>query len=59
MSKLNTVQNGKGSKSRISDYKKFTDNYEQINWGLTKGDKDGIIKGDENIEQKQKDSNFF
>jgi len=33
MGKLNTVQNGKGSKSRISNFKKFSDNYTDINWG--------------------------
>ena len=25
--------NGKGSKSRITNYKKFKDNYDEINWG--------------------------
>lgn len=31
------VQNGKGSKSRINDYKKYTDNYREIDW-RTKGE---------------------
>lgn len=26
------MQNGKGSKSRIGDYKKFKSNFEEINW---------------------------
>ncbi len=32
MGKLNTVQNGKGSKKRPSNIKKFNDNYDSINW---------------------------
>lgn len=32
MGKLNTVQNGKGSKKRPTDIKKFIDNFDDINW---------------------------
>lgn len=32
MSKLNTVQNGKGSRKRPTDLKKFNSNYDQICW---------------------------
>ncbi len=30
---MNTVQNGKGSKSRITNKKRFSDNWDEINWG--------------------------
>jgi hypothetical protein len=33
MGKLNTVQNGKGSKSRISDLTKYENGYDAIDWG--------------------------
>ncbi len=32
MGQLNTVQNGKGSKSRITNVKRYTDNYDSIVW---------------------------
>ena len=32
MGKLNTVQNGKGSKRRPTNSKKYTENFDGINW---------------------------
>jgi len=36
MGKLNTVQNGKGSKKRpVRDLKKYIENWDSINWSTT------------------------
>lgn len=36
MGKLDTVQNGKGSKKRPTNIKKFIENFDDINWSSDK-----------------------
>lgn len=44
---MNTVQNGKGSKSRITNKKVFAANWDEINWGHC-----GKLKFDSNTMKK-------
>ena len=46
---MNTVKNGKGSKSRIGDYKRYVDNYLEINWKNQKNEHN--IQTEEKIQQ--------
>lgn len=41
---LNTVQNGKGSKPRPINIKKFNDNFDSIKWSNSKDKKKQIVK---------------
>ena len=39
MGKLNTVQNGKGSKRRPTNSKKYTENFDSIDWSKSTNSK--------------------
>jgi hypothetical protein len=55
MNKLNTVQNGKGSKPRpVNDLEKFNDNWDFI---FSKKDKKDLAKETEKCETSQYENN--
>lgn len=52
---MNTVRNGKGSKNRVSDYKRYSDNYLEINWAKKEPTIQEEVKSDYEYNIKTKE----